>query len=213
MAHLSYLGGLKREFHYIKTNGEDGGYEPTLVIFKPAKANMTFDPQRPGKSFMIPLESLWKYIDSYPKDDPARDADREDFQQIADRAQSVINGRGHIVCYRPSPKEKQRAIAEIAACQFAWAFNKGTGILLCTAFNLAIIMQMFDISPLPQAAAQLLMWIQDCLDELKNMPENPEKDEKFCAGEATVFVDGQKIASKDMEFTETEVIMQEQGVN
>src|SRR5208283_3342666 len=120
--------------------------------------------------------------------------------------------RGKIICWMPSPEQKGRALADVACCQFAWTFAKGMSLLLCTSYNLSKIMQMFDITPIPQAAAQLLLWIQDGLDHLKDMPPNPEKDEKFVAGEAVMSIDGQKF-TRDMEFTETEVIEQEHGLN
>jgi len=79
------------------------------------------------------------------------------------------------------------------------------GFLLCTAWNLAKIMQMMEITPNPQAAAQLLLWIQDGLDTLKNMPPCPEDDVVGVGGGMELFADGKKIGSKDMIITETDL--------
>ena len=205
MSHIRYLNGIKKELHHIKQGGDDGGYEPTLVILHSNK---------PGRSFMIPINAMWKYVDphKYKGEEGTKDADSEDFNRIVVKAREVLTGRGRIVCWQPSKADKHKAIQDLAVCQLAWSFSRGTSILLCTSFNLFKCMQMFDIEPKPQAAAQLLLWIQDALDELKNMPECPEKDAQLVAGEATVFVDGAKVATRDMILSETEVIEQESSV-
>ena len=54
MSFINYLGGLKKEYHHIKTNAEENpGYEPAMVILHPGKK---------GKSFIIPIDCFWKYV-------------------------------------------------------------------------------------------------------------------------------------------------------
>jgi hypothetical protein len=79
--------------------------------------------------------------------------------------------------------------------------------MLCTSYNLAKCMQMFEIVPLPQAASQLLLWIQDGLDQLKDMPD-AEPDKKMAMGDVTVFEGSTKIGSRDIEVTEAELILE-----
>jgi hypothetical protein len=46
------------------------------------------------------------------------------------------------------------------------------------------------------------------LDDLKNMPE-PEKEEQYVGGEADIFVDGKRVATKEMTVSETELVVHE----
>ena len=68
-------------------------------------------------------------------------------------------------------------------------------------------LQIFEIDMVPSAAAQLLLWIQDGLDQLKNMPPCPEKVDEVVAGEATVNAGGKKFTA-EIKVSETEVIEQ-----
>lgn len=189
MSQLNWLGGLKKEFHHVKLGTESGNdYEPSMVIMKD---NM------PGRSFVIPIGSFWKYLDPEDNKD-VRVSDREEFVKKLRGAQ--FKQRVAI-----SEELKASAAADLACCIVAEAIARGMGFLLCTSWNLAKIMQMMEISPSPQAAAQLLMWIQDGLDTLKNMPPCPEDDVVGVAGGVEVFADGKCIGSKDMVLTETDL--------
>ena len=88
----------------------------------------------------------------------------------------------------------ERVALHAVCISFAIALNRNTDIMLCTGYNLAICMRICEISPGPEAAAQLLMWIQDGLDHLKNMPPAPE-DVKLSIGEVILFDHGEKIGS------------------
>ena len=205
MSRINYMGGLVSEFHHIKKAEGEGEYEPTLVIRSRTKK---------GFSFMIPLEAFWKYIDpmAYRDDERILNNDRSDFFELLEKNKRMASGKG-VICFVPDPKQKAEAISNIAACQFAYAFSIGTGVMLCTSYNIAKFMQMFDISPSPQAAAQVLLWIQNKLDELKDMPELQEKDNEHCGGEVAMMVDGRKIATRDLMVTDTELILQEGSLN
>ena len=189
MANISYLGGLKKEFHHIKVPKEgQEDYEPAMVILKE---------QLKGKSFIIPLESLWKYIDPSNNMDAAVQ-DRRSFAILFGSSQFKMK-------MALTPQDKAQASADISCCLVAEALARGMGFLLCTAWNLAKIMQMMEITPNPQAAAQLLLWIQDGLDTLKNMPPCPEDDVVGVGGGMELFADGKKIGTKDMIITETDL--------
>ncbi len=190
MPHTNYLGGLKREMHHIRKAGdEDHGYEPAMVILKH---------ELPRRSFIIPLEAFWKYADPKNNED-ADKVDREEFQKLCD---TVSFRLACSVLYA----DRKRAEADAACLVTAETFARGTRVLRCTAYNLFKCMQMMEIPPLPQAAAQLLLWIQDGLDELKNFPEHPGDEVVGYAGEVELWEGSTKIASKDIAVTETEVI-------
>ncbi|MFH1740055.1 MAG: hypothetical protein ABIH23_13680 [bacterium] len=184
---ISYLGGLRKEFHHVKTGTESGDdYEPAMVVMKH---------ELKGRSFIIPLEAMWKYLD--PKDNvEARVQDRRSFMLLRGSAMFKLG-------MATNPRDKEEAAAGVSCCMVAEALAKGMGFLLCTSWNLAKIMQMMEITPCPQAAAQLLLWIQDGLDQLKNMPPCPEDDVVGVGGGMALFADGRQIAAKDMIVTET----------
>ena len=189
MSQVSYLGGLKKEYHHIKLGTESGSdYEPAMVILKE---------QLKGRSFIIPLGSLWKYLDPLMNQDKFA-ADREEFMKKLQGAQ--FKRRIAI-----SAELTAAADADLACCLVAEALAKGFGLMLSTGWNLAKIMQMMEITPNPQSASQLLMWIQDGLDTLKNMPPCPEDDVVGAVGEVSVFADGKKLGTKDMIITETDL--------
>ncbi len=198
---INYLGDLYRELHHIKVaSDQDGGYEPSLVIL---------NHKHPGKSFIIPLGAMWKYVDcvSYYDDEVTKEADQKEFMNIWIKNRQMLDVHGRLIIWGEVEKQRKEAIENIAACKFAYAFHNGTKVMLCTGYNLAKCMQMFDISPVPQAAAQLLLWIQSRLDDLKNMPLSPEKEDTFVAGEVIVSVDGHK-TSKDLTLTETDLVLE-----
>ena len=162
MAHLNWLGGLHKEIHHVKqmVDGSEK-YEPTMVILKH---------ERPGRAFMIPLGAMWKYLDpSDNRDDATIRNDREDFARIVTKA-------AYRRQFAVGQAEIARASLDTACCMIAEALSRGMGMLLCTSWNLAKMMQIFEISPSPPAAAQLLMWIQNELDDLKNYPEHDQDD-------------------------------------
>ena len=201
---INRLGGLYRELHYVNVPDSDTGYEPSLVIL---------DRKKKGRSFIIPISAMWKYVDpiDYKEDIVATKADWQDFNEIMIKANQILRGgsKSEFIQVKPSLEDKKEAMMNVAACQFSYAFHKSTSVYLCTGYNLAKCMQMFGISPTVQAAAQLLLWIQSRLDDLKNMPENSEKEEQYVGGEADIFVDGKKVATKEMRVSETELVVHE----
>jgi hypothetical protein len=193
MAHLDYLGGLKREFHHIRKAGdEDHGYEPAMVILKH---------ELPRRSFIIPLEAFWKYVD--PKWN--QDADSVDLDEFEKLRESIAFRFRTSVLWA----DRKRAEADLACVILADAFSRGTKILRCTAYNLFKCMQMMDITPTPQAAAQLLLWIQDGLDELRNFPEHPGDEVVGVAGEVELWEGSTKIVTKEIKVTESEMMEEE----
>jgi hypothetical protein len=162
MAHLNHLGGLKREIHHVKTlvDGSEK-YEPAMVITRP---------ERPGSSFIIPIGAFHKYIDpSDNRDEITVLRDRQDFGKIVAKA-------AYRRQFAVGVAETFRATTDTACCAVAEMFARTIGILLCTSWNLAKMMQVFEIQPSPPAAAQLLLWVQDGLDDLKNFPGHDQDD-------------------------------------
>lgn len=162
MSHLNHLGGLKREIHHVKTlvDGSEK-YEPAMFITRP---------ERPGRSFIIPIGALHKYIDpSDNRDEITALRDRQDFAKIVTKA-------AYRRQFAAGPAETFRASMDTACCAVAEMFARTMGILLCTSWNLAKMMQVFEIQPSPPAAAQLLLWVQDGLDDLKDFPEHDQND-------------------------------------
>ena len=159
-----------------------------------------------GKSFMITLGALWKYDDPINSRDPKIIAmDMAEFDQLLGRVEFMER-------LAASPFDKGRAMADHVCVELAGLLNRGFGFLLCTGYNLAKIMQMMEVWPkgnLPQAAAQLLMWIQDGLDQLKDMPGEPEGEDKQVMGEITILEGGRKVATKDIEITDSELRLEE----
>lgn len=193
MAYINYMGGLRKEIHHIKV-GDGETYEPAMVIFK---ENML------RQSFIITLDAMWKYLD--PRDNiDAMPTDREEFAGIVTRIDQAMR--------RTYPKSiaRARAEAELACCLVAQTFAKGMEMLLTTSWNLAKILQMFEITPCAQAAAQLLMWIQDGLEDMKNFPEHPEPEGTVTAGEVTLFEGSRKVSTREITMTETDLIVESQ---
>ena len=196
---IRYIGDLNRRYDHIKIVGTDDHeeYKPAMVIYK---ENL------PGVSFCITLDAIWKYVEPYDNmDRQTIEADVREFNQILMRNQAaqrhIKEGtRGYIF-----PEIVKARIVEDALCiSFAIALNKITLIMFCTAYNLAKCLHIFGIDPQPQAACQLLLWIQDGLGDLKDMPEALPED-NFASGEVVVTIDGQKF-TKDVTLSETDLI-------
>jgi len=197
---INYIRGITRSYYYAKVKGADNedDYQAAMVITRETA---------PGRSFWITRDAIWKYID--PKDnldEHAIQSDRLEFQKIIDRQAFAYQTMVTNI-------QKQMVVGEAACIVFAMALNKTDRIMLCVGYNLAKIMQMFDITPVPAAAAQLLMWIQDGLDHLKNMPDNPPApDEKITMGEVTLFQGSQKIGTRDIQVSESELVIESNEV-
>ena len=191
MAELNFLGGVRAEIHDIKkTGGDDEGYEPSIVIFKETKK---------GTSFIIPLSAMWKYIDPYDNQDEVTVG--RDFIDFNELVKSIERRRAFAVTH----KDHYAVNSDMACVLVAKMFNKGMKFLLCTGYNLAKCMQILDISLNPQAAAQLLLFIQDALDDLrKHKGDQPESE--FSVGEVRLFESGNLIAEKEMTITESELL-------
>jgi len=193
---INYIHGIKRSYDYARVRGADNEeeYQAAMTIMKESA---------PGRSFWITREAIWKYIE--PKDnlEPGTvQSDRIEFQKLVDRHKFA---RKTAV----TPIQMQMAVGEAGCIVFAMALHQSTKIMLCVGYNLAKIMQMFDITPVPAAAAQLLMWIQDGLDHLKNMPDNPPApDDKLTMGEVTLFEGARKIGTREIQVTESELVME-----
>jgi hypothetical protein len=191
MTYVNYVGGLRRQYHHIKTNLEDSEtYEPAMVIIHE---------KYPGVSFIIPISAFWKYVE--PIDNVSGlPSDMEAFMDIVNKA---MWRRKVSVAF----VDKEKARWDLQACMFASALWERNKILPCTGWNLAKMMQMFGIAPKPEAAAQLLLWIQDGLEDLKNMPELPPEEE-LVGGEVELWEGGKKIASKDLTVKESDLIIE-----
>jgi hypothetical protein len=193
---IRYIAGLNRSYDYAKVKGADNEdeYQAAMVITRETA---------PGRSFWITRDAIWKYIE--PRDnmeDSTAASDRMEFQKLMDRNQFAQKTA-------VTPMQRQMCVGEAACIVFAIALNRHSGIMLCTGYNLAQAMQMFDITPVPESAAQLLMWIQDGLDKLKNMPDDPPaKDDMITMGEVTIYNGSQKLGTRDIQVSESELVME-----
>ncbi len=186
MAHLNALGGLRKEFHHVKTLTGEGheDYEPAMVLIRD---------DRPGRSFMVPLSAMWKYMEPKANKD-VMEWDRKQFDELATkiywrRKLSI----GHAL---------QQANEDAAAIVFAESLSAGSGVLLCTGFSLFKACQLLDITVSSQALVQLMLFIQDGLDDLKAM-KPAEAENKREIGEAIIRIDG-KTYHVPAEMTETD---------
>lgn len=191
---IRWIDGLSKEIHHIKVMDSDSeDYEPTLVIL---------DHRHPGKSFQIPVGAMWKYIDpSDNQDERTLAADRQEFEKMKDN----ITFKKKIAF---THEQMQEVIRDTACCIVAETFARGMKFLLCTAWNIAKMMQMFDIPVSPQNAAHLLMWVQDALDDLKNAPPAPLPEDTFFGGEMQLFQGSQKISDRPMIMKESDLIVE-----
>jgi hypothetical protein len=125
------ITGLSREYHHIKVRKEnDEEWSPAMVITRN---------RIKGRSFIILLEGLWKYLDPINNSDPkVLAADMEEFEKLMSRCETReslavdVFSRGY-------------AIADHVCIEMAGLLNKSHGFLLCTAYNLAKCMQMVEI--------------------------------------------------------------------
>ncbi len=192
---IKYISDLKRRYDHIKVINQDEAeeYQPAMVIFKP---NM------PGISFCITTDAIWKYIE--PQDNMERttiESDVNEFNQILMRNQAAQKAAKTGIL---SDLIKARVVEDALCITFAIALNRGFRIMFCTGYNLGKCLQIFGIGPVPQAAIQLLLWIQDGLGDLKDMPEAlPEST--LPAGEVTISIDGQKF-TKNVMLNETDLL-------
>ncbi len=200
MANINYIHGLQKVYGHVKVVGEER-YEPAIYIINESS------PRFGGMSFIVALSAMWKYISPFEKyaEEKLIDLDRKKFEETRQidfqNRKDLDSGLGGIIT-REALLESNRRLAAIA---FAEVLKKTNGILLMTGYNLAMCMQMFDIAPLPAAAAQLLMFIEDGLDTMKDMGP-PLPDTLFNAGGYQVFFDGQKIGGGDWIVPESDVI-------
>lgn len=195
MSEFNPLGGLHREIHHVKVlvDGTEK-YEPAMVILMH---------ERKGRSFIIPLGAMWKYADPFNRnqDETIALLDRQDFEEIVKRA---AWRRSLAACHA----EIVRATMDTSCCVVAEVLSRGMGMLLCTAWNLAKIMQMFDIEPSPHAATGLLHFIQDRLDDLKNFPEHDQDDRVGgTMGDIRVMESGKTILEGEIPMTEADLFV------
>ncbi len=192
---------------YVKIAGSENGYgyEPSLYIL-----NET-GPQYKGMSYIIPLSSLHKYVRPFVKDsDPGVvEQDRRRHEELKVDALAERERLSNILLlsreYMWQVEETNRKVVSLI---FAETLMKTNGILLNTGFSLGMLMQMFSIPPQPNAAAQLLLFIEDSLDDLKNMPPTPDQDKMMSAGNATLLIEGKKVYSGDWQIPQSDVVME-----
>ena len=187
--------GLHKEFGHVKVGtDEDAKYEPAIYIINETA------PRFEGLAFIIPLSCLWKYCEPWW----TADADEMDLQSMIQMTQEILREEAILRQGLIYPGKMANVIREKAALAFSYALNKSNHILRQTGYNLAMCMQMFDIEPTPQAAAQLLLFIQDGLDQLKSMGMHiPEVEMQI--GTAKLYSDGKQIGSSPMTLTESDL--------
>jgi hypothetical protein len=174
------------------TNADESEtYEPTMVIRHDNKL---------GRSFMITLSAFWKYIS--PEDNfVALKADTMDFEDKVRKTQAALK-----FCLVGSPAREQ-AKDDMVDLTLAIALHEATSILPCVCFNLSKCLRMFDIEVRPEAAIQLHLWIQDGIEELKNMPELPPEKE-LNAGDVTLFAGGKKVGTQELTVKESDLVIE-----
>jgi len=202
MSHINYITGISRKFDYCKIAGAPNGHEGAMVIFRD---------RIKGKSFWITESAMWKYLapDTYKGDEQAVKADAEDFWAMAHKfAQERYKAE--------NAQQKDQAQEAISICGEALQLTKHNHYYLCVAFNLIVCMRGLEITPCKQprvAAAQLLLWIQSKLPDLKNIPPyDPAADPnnpKAVEGHVDVKMGDNTIVSTDLTITETGLIERE----
>lgn len=194
MAHIGFIGDVKREYHHVKvlTDGHEE-YEPAMVLFRP---------QQLGKSFIIPLNSMWKYLEP----DQNRNVMAWDLKEFDKMAQQVYMRR----MITPAGTAARRELDDDAAgIVFAEACNAGSGVLLCTAFSLYKACVILGLTVGQQTMAQLLMFIQDGLEELQRY-KPAEAEDRREEGEAVIRIDG-KTYHVPVETTATDLARDQLG--
>lgn len=172
MAHFNFLQDLRKEYHHVKvlTDGHED-YEPSMVLIRDSL---------PGRSFIIPQSAMWKYLEPESNEDVAA-WDRLEFDKLA-----------HQIYLRRmvSIGEARRQLDEdAAAVVFAESLHDGSGVMLCTAFSLFKACQILGLTVGTNTLCQLMLFIQDGLDELKDM-KPAEQENKVEEGEAIIRIDG-----------------------
>ena len=202
---INYLGGLTKVVGHIKVAGSEKDYEPALYIINEVS------PRFQGRAFIIALSALGKYVEPFFKYSAPKliEKDRQIFEE---KRQKAFENRSRLLAGIPpvghalvTPYDEEQVSKELGALAVADMLSRSNGFLLVTAYNIAQCMQMFDITPCPQAAAQLLMLIEDSLDDLKNMGP-PEPDKMFNAGGYQINIEGEKVSSGDWTIPETKVV-------
>jgi hypothetical protein len=202
--HYFQLGQLKREYHHIaRSDSEPVTYEPAMVILNERKK---------GRSFVIPADSIWKYVE--PKDnEDAMAADAEDFNAMLRaiderrmnlRARMRLTPKSNAIEWDKIMREKWEIEVAIKAVPLAIIAPRA-GMMRCMMFNLCVALQIFEIPVNEQTCAQLLLFIQDGLDELKNMPPYIEPPGQI-AGEVDLYEGTTKIGSAPVRITDTELL-------
>jgi hypothetical protein len=197
---IHYLGGLRREVHDVKTGTtEDSAFEPSMVIMHPMKK---------GKSFIITLDAFWKYVD--PKDNAdALQSDLGDFKKKMDSIQfslMLTNGMD------PVPRQRHQALQDLAHWFLADSLYKSMGVLPSVCYNLVKCLTMFDIPVIPASAAQLLLFIQDGLEDMKNYRPHPGAEKVGTQGEVTLWEGSTKIATREIEVKEDDFLEFKSGM-
>ena len=186
---IKWIGDLRKEYHHVMIHGEMDHYEPTMVIL---------NHKHPGKSFQITLSAFWKYNEPYLNEDAAV-ADRMEYEKL----RQSINFKRRIAV---TDQQLAEFKADMACCLIAEAYSRSMRFMLCLGYNLAKCMQMFEIRPDPSNAAQLLLWIQDGLDDLKNMPPAPLREDEFACGEVEVWEGSKKITDQTLTVKESDLV-------
>lgn len=206
MSHINYVSGLTRIIGHVKVVGSDSpyDYEPAMYIIREDAARFM------GMSYIIALSAMHKYVNPFLQHNHPKMI-ASDEQQWKETEEAIINNHYSILSLRrvgiAMKEEIDRDIKNRAAMGFALALHKHSRILLITAYNIATLMQAFEITPCPQAAAQMLLFIEDGLDDLKNAPL-PIPEKMMNAGGFEIKVDGKVIDSGDLKVTSTQAAIE-----
>ncbi len=195
-----HVAGLCKVIGHVKVAGEGDLYEPALYIFNETAARFR------GKSFIVALSAMWKYVQPFlHRSDPKLiEKDFQKFEATSEKVQA-LRRRLSFGLELVTPQKVQEANRDMEALIFADALYRSNRILYMTGYNLAHLMQMFEIPPNPQAACQLLLFIENSLEALKNAkPVDPET--QFTAGGYEVFIGSDKVASGDWKIPESELV-------
>jgi hypothetical protein len=197
---INYLNGISKVIGHVQVVGNERGYEPALYIINEKS------PRFQGHSFIIALSALYKYVNPFVNNAHPKliKEDQIKFNELTTRLRVENESLMNIITIG----KRKEYIKNMACVVFALALYKAEGILLITGYNLAQCMTMFEIEPIPQAACQLLLFIEDSLDDLRRAPM-PFPDSIYNAGGMNVSIEGKKIYSGDWHITESD-LMKEQ---
>ena len=186
---------IRREYHHLKLpfeNEEENGYQPCMLIV---------DKKTEAYPLVIRQSQMWTFCD------PARNYDalkqsEDDFSRFVNGALAHMEQTVGII---PEPSSRVRAKEDIAEANMAAEIAGRNKIMPMVTLNLVRALIKFGIVVCGDSVVQLFNFIQNGLDDLKDMPPAPYAEDTYRAGEVTLWVGATKISTTDLILTESDL--------